>query len=130
MAAAAKALDAAGRDKRANLRDLLAAVEERAAIAFRSIETLRPPEPLVVNDTSRSFDPRAAGAVLERLAIALDEYDLSSANGALADLSASGLPAWAADDLGRLRHCVDGYEYSEARGIASRLLARVHAGEA
>ncbi len=77
-----------------------------------------------------SFDPRAAGAALERLTMALDDYDLSAAGGALTDLSASGLPAWAAGDLERLRHCVDGYEYSEARGIASRLLARVHAGEA
>jgi hypothetical protein len=55
----------------------------------------------------------------------LDNYDASSASGALAELGTSALPAWAAEDLGRLRGYVDGYEYSEARGIASRLLARV-----
>ena len=37
---------------------------------------------------------------------------------------------WASDDLERLRRSVDGYDYGEARGIASRLLARVHGGEA
>ena len=39
-------------------------------------------------------------------------------------------PTGRADDLGRLRLCIDGYEYGEARGIASRLLARVHGGNA
>ena len=78
----------------------------------------------------RPFDPAGAGAALDRLTIALDNYDVTSASGAVADLGRSGLAAWAADDLGRLSRCVDGYEYGEAREIAARLLARVHGGEA
>ena len=64
-------------------------------------------------------------ATIERLTAALDDFDLSSASGALADLGAS-LPPWAADDLDRLHQSVDGYNYAEARAIASRLLVRVH----
>ncbi len=109
---------------------LLAVVEERAAVVFRSIETLRPSANREADTADRPFDRAVAGAALDRLTVALDNYDVSSASGALADLGTSGLPAWAADDLGRLRRCVDGYEYGEARGIASRLLARVHGGEA
>jgi hypothetical protein len=60
----------------------------------------------------------------------LDNYDVTSASGAVADLGKSGLAAWAADDLERLNRHVDEYEYGEAREIAARLLARVHAGEA
>jgi hypothetical protein len=71
-----------------------------------------------------------AGAALERLTVALDDYDLSSASGAMADLSTAGLPPWASEDLGRLRHSVEGYEYDEARTIASGLLARVRNGDA
>ena len=48
---------------------------------------------------------------------------------ALADLDTSGLPAGASDDLERLRHSIDGYDYGEARGIASRILACVVGGE-
>jgi signal transduction histidine kinase/CheY-like chemotaxis protein/HPt (histidine-containing phosphotransfer) domain-containing protein len=128
LAAAAKAVEEASRKGRTDLHDLLAVVEDRAAIVFGSIASLREPEPAAAGDSGRPFDSQFAGAALERLTVALDDFDLSSASDALADLGTSGLPAWAADDLGRLRHCVDGYEYPEARGIASRLLARVHEG--
>jgi two-component system, sensor histidine kinase and response regulator len=130
LRAAAKALEQAGREGRTDLTELLAVVEERAAVVFTSIETLRPSADREADTADRPFDRAVAGAALDRLTHALDDYDVSSASGALADLGTSGLPAWAADDLGRLRHCVDGYEYGEARGIASRLLARVHGGEA
>ncbi len=130
LRAAAKALEQAGRDGRADLTDLLAVVEERAAIVFRSIETLRPSAQRETDTAARPFDRAMAGAALDRLTIALEHYDVSSASGALAELATSGLPAWAADDLGRLRRSVDGYEYDEAQGIASRLLARVSGGEA
>ena len=130
LRSAAKALEQAGRDGRTDLTGLLAVVEERAAVVFRSIETLRPSANREADVADRAVDRAVAGAALDRLAIALDNYDVSSMIAALADLDTSGLPAGAADDLGRLRRCVDGYEYGEARGIASRLLARVHAGEA
>ena len=79
--------------------------------------------------TARSIRA-VAGAALERLAVALDDHDLSSANCALADFGSSALPAWAADELGRLRRSVDGYEFDEARGIASRLQSRMNGGNA
>ncbi len=130
LRSAAKALEQSAREGRIDLSGLLAAVEERAAVVLRSIETLRPAGHHGVATAGGEFDPAGAGAALERLAAALEDYDLSSASGALADLGTSGLPDWAADDLGRLRLCIDGYEYGEARGIASRLLARVHGGNA
>ena len=126
LRAAAKALEQAGRDGRTDLTGLLETVEAQAAIAFRSIETLRPAPRAESTAADRPFDRATAGAALDRLASALDNYDASSANSALAALGTSGLPAWAADDLGRLRGYVDSYEYGEARGIAVRLLARVH----
>jgi two-component system, sensor histidine kinase and response regulator len=129
LRSAAKALEQAGRDGRTDLTDLLAVVEERAAVVFSSIETLRPSAQREADSAGRPFDSAVAGAALDRLTTALDNYDVSSASGALADLGTSGLPAWATDDLGRLRGCVDAYEYGEAQGIAKRLSARVRAGE-
>jgi two-component system, sensor histidine kinase and response regulator len=126
LRAAAKALEHAGREGRTDLAGLLIDVEDRAAVVSRSIEALRPPERVTATEP-RPFNRDSADAALERLTLALDGYDLSSANGALADLGTSGLPAWAVDDLIHLRHSVDGYEYEEARGIAARLLARVRA---
>ena len=112
--------------------DLLAIVEERAAVVFASIETLRPSPNRDTGTAGRPFDRAVASAALDRLTTALDNFDVTSASGALADLGTSGLGAWAADDLGLLRRCVGGYEYGEARGIATRLLAHVmnaHDGE-
>ena len=127
LRAAAKTLEQAGRAGRSDLADLLAVVEERATVVFRSIETLRPPADRDADVAAVSpFDPAAAGAALDRLAVALDNYDVSGASGALAELGKSSLPPWAADDLRRLRGCVDGYEYEKAREIAARLLTRVH----
>jgi len=120
--AAAKALEQAGREGRTDLTDLLAAVERESTIVLRSIETLRP----AADTARRPYDPTVAGSALDRLTTAMDNYDVSSASSALSELALSGLPAWADDDFGRLRRCVDGYEYEEARGIASRLLSRLH----
>jgi two-component system sensor histidine kinase/response regulator len=126
LRAAAKELEQAGTDGRADLSALLAAVDERAAVVLASIATLEPARRKPDPAPAREFDRAGTGAALERLAVALNDYDLSSASAALADLGASGIPDWAAGDLARLRHCVDGYDYDEARGIASRLLVRVH----
>jgi CheY-like chemotaxis protein/HPt (histidine-containing phosphotransfer) domain-containing protein len=126
LRAATKALEQAARDGRPDLGPLLADVEDRAAIVFRSIRSRQPQAAPTVEASDRSFDPAEAGAALERLTAALNDYDLSAANGALADLERSGVPAWAADDLGRLRGCVEDYQYDEAKSITSRLLARVN----
>jgi two-component system sensor histidine kinase/response regulator len=129
LRAAAKALEQAGRNGRTDLNGLLEVVEERAAEAFRSIETLRGGSAPLSSTADPPFNRATAGAALGRLTAALDNYDASAATGALAELGTSGLPAWAADELGRLRQHVDGYEYGEARDIASRLLERVHQNE-
>jgi len=112
------------------LTDLLTAVEERAATVLASIEALRPAANRASGTVDRPVDRAAAGAALDRLTVALDNYDVSSARAALADLDTAGLPAGASDDLERLRCSVDGYDYGEARGIASVILARVLGGEA
>jgi HPt (histidine-containing phosphotransfer) domain-containing protein len=129
LRAAAKALEDAGRQGSSDLAQLFAVVEDRAATVFRSIDTLRPAAERAPS-ASAAFDRTLAGAALARLTAALDDFDLSAANGALADLRNAGLPAWAADDLGELRGYVDAYEYREARDTASRLLARVQAVDA
>jgi len=122
---AAKALEQAGREGRTDLNDLLAAVEECAAVVLASIATLRPSDQREAVNAARPFDRAAAGAALDRLTTALDDYDATSAGEALTDLGMSGLPAWAADDIDHLRRSVDGYDYGEARETATRLLARV-----
>jgi two-component system, sensor histidine kinase and response regulator len=130
LRAGSKALEQAAREGRTDLSALLGVVEDRAAVVSRSITALRQADSRVADAPDRPFDRAGAGAALERLAAALDDHDLSSANGALADLGTSGLPTWAADDLGRLRRSVDGYEFDEARGIASRLQTRMNGGNA
>jgi len=130
LRSAAKALEQAGRAGRTDLTDLLTAVEERAATVLASIEALRPAANRASGTVDRPVDRAAAGAALDRLTVALDNYDVSSARAALADLDTAGLPAGASDDLERLRCSVDGYDYGEARGIASVILARVLGGEA
>jgi signal transduction histidine kinase/CheY-like chemotaxis protein/HPt (histidine-containing phosphotransfer) domain-containing protein len=130
LRAAAKALEQAGREGRRDLAVLLAVVEHRAVVVSKSISTLRSRPDHSAESPGRPFDRAVAGAALERLTVALDDYDLSSASGAMADLSTAGLPPWASEDLGRLRHSVEGYEYDEARTIASGLLARVRNGDA
>jgi hypothetical protein len=68
--------------------------------------------------------------VLQRLAAALDNYDMSAATAAVAALGTSGFPAWGIEDVDRLRLCVDEYEFGEARSIAVRLLAGVTGADA
>jgi len=124
LRASAKALEQAGREGRTDLSALLREVDDRAAVVFTSIETLREPTPAAAAPPT-PLDPVLAGEALQRLTSALDGFDLSAAGEALADLDAAGLSTWAADEYGRLRNSVDAYDYDEARGIAARLLARV-----
>jgi len=130
LLAAARALERAGRERRADLSALFADVEDRAATVLRTIERLRPGQEHEARSRGtaiREFDRAGAEGALDRLGAALDVYDFSSASAAVADLATAGLPAWAADDLHRLEHCVDAYEYADACGIASRLLTRLRA---
>ena len=92
-----------------------------------SIETLRPPaaaRPTSPDAALRSRRWPAPRSSASRSA--LDDYDLSSASGALADLGhvrPAGLGGRRIS--ARLRRCVDGYEYDEARGDCLASLARV-----
>jgi two-component system, sensor histidine kinase and response regulator len=124
---AARALEDAGRNGHTDLAELFADLEDRAAIVFRSIETLRPAADSADEGTAGPFDPEAIGAGLERLAAALDNYDMSAATAAVTSLGTSGFPAWGVVDLDRLRRCVGGYEFAEARNIATDLLTRISA---
>jgi two-component system sensor histidine kinase/response regulator len=123
---AAKALEQAARDGRTDLQGLLADVEERAAIAFRSIDALRgevrataPPE------AARPFDVATARAALERLRVALGDFEIAAVTAALAEVSRLVMPEITATDLVRLRDRVDGIEYDEATVIATRLLEQL-----
>jgi two-component system sensor histidine kinase/response regulator len=125
LRAAAKALELASRDNRSDLQPLMAAVDEHASVVFAAIASLRPATDTSPASATHVFDRAAASDALRRLTTALRDYDLSMASGALEDLGGAGLPPWAADDLGRLRHSVEGYDYGAAQDIASRLLTRV-----
>ena len=124
---AARALEDAGRNGHPDLSSLLADLEGRAAIVFRSIEALRPPAGGVGERIAGPFDPEAIGTALERLAAALDQYDVSAASAVVTALGTSAFPAWAGADFDRLRRSVEAYEFAEARAIAVDLLARVTA---
>ena len=71
--------------------------------------------------------PPAARAGLEKLQAALGDFDVSAASSALADLERIAMPG-AAGDLAQLRSHVDGYEYEEARALATRLLGQIGNG--
>jgi two-component system, sensor histidine kinase and response regulator len=121
--AAAKALERAGREGSKDLAQLLADLEARAAVVFRSIDTLRGASVPVATERGQVLVPLAARAALERLEVALGDFDVSSASSALADLEVA-MPG-AVSDLARLRYHLDLYEYEEARVLATRLLGQI-----
>ena len=59
--------------------------------------------------------------VLEQLAAALGNFDLSASSDALTELASLGAPADVVTVLARVRDLVDGYEYDEAAVIVARL---------
>ena len=125
LRAAARALEHAGRDGRSDLAQLFVDVETQATVVFRSIETLRDRRAPTVVEQGQSLVPPTARVPLERLQAALGDYDLSAASTALADLDLVAMSGAAAGELARLRQHVDGYEYEEARALATRLLAQI-----
>jgi PAS domain S-box-containing protein len=125
LRAAAKALEGAGRDGRTDLAALFKDVETRAAVVFRSIDTLRESGAAAGAEPGQVLVPPAARAPLERLQSALGDYDSSAASTALAELGLVTMPGAAAGELARLRRHVDGYEYEEARTLATRLLGQI-----
>jgi signal transduction histidine kinase/DNA-binding response OmpR family regulator/ligand-binding sensor domain-containing protein len=122
---AAKAMEHAGREGRTDLAELLANLEERARVAFRSIDTLRGDAEPAPTGARLPFDLSKARQVLEGLRVALAEFDLSSTSDALVELAKVHMPAEAAADLSLLRDRIDAYEYAEAQTVATRLLERL-----
>jgi PAS domain S-box-containing protein len=122
LRAAAKTLERAGRDGNTDFAPLLADLEEQATVVFRSIDTLREVKDTAPAETAPLLVPAEARAALERLQVALGDFDLSAASSALVDLNGIAMPS---DDLARLRNHVDSYEYDEARLLTSRLLEQI-----
>jgi PAS domain S-box-containing protein len=120
----ARALERAGREGSTDLSRFLADVEACAAVVSRSVDTLR--RTSVPDATTREpvLVPPSARPVLERLQTALGDFDVSSASIALADLEGIAMPG-AVSDVIRLRIHLDGYEYDEARVLATRLLGQI-----
>jgi two-component system sensor histidine kinase/response regulator len=122
--AAAKDLERAGRENSGNLAQLLTQLEAQAALVLRSINTLRGARGPVPSESAQGFVPADARTVLERLQVALSDYDLSTASALLSDLDRLAMPG-KAGDLVRLRNHVDSYEYGDARVLATRLLEQI-----
>jgi two-component system sensor histidine kinase/response regulator len=123
---AAKALEHAGRAGRTDLAALLADVEQCAAVARRSIDTLRDDTAArQMLTTNGPVDLASVRATLESLQLALDDCELSAANDALADLAILALPAGAAADLTQLRDRMDNYDYDEAQVIVARIVTQI-----
>jgi len=119
---AAKALETAARDGRSGWADLFGTVEERAAIVFRSLGTLRSAQAVEVAP-SQVFpvDPAQLREALVRLQAALAASDPTATEQALAGLG-GGVPGALAADVGRMRRLADDYQFDEAGAIVSRLL--------
>ena len=120
LRAAAKAIERAGHEGGDGLGRLLADLESRAAIVFRSIDQLRgvpPAAEAVAGQLTLSGEARAA---LERLQAALGDFDVTAASIGLAELDRVGMGD--GGDLVRLHNHMDGYEYEEAQVLVSRLL--------
>jgi len=119
--AAAKALERAGREGRADaLASLFAELQARAAVLWRSIDTLRDPRPPDAPRPEPPAVPAAARDALQRLHAALGSFDASAAASALADLDRVAAPGMSG--LADLHDHIGSYEYDEARVLVSRLL--------
>ncbi len=122
---AAIAVEHAARAGTTDLATLLAEVEQCAAVALRSIDTLRDAAEAAQPVTTGPLDTVGIRAALQRLQVALDDFELSAATDALADLTALGVPVGAEADLAQLRARVDRYEYDEAQTILARIVAQL-----
>jgi len=125
---AAKALEASAREGSGPLGDALHAVEERAAVVFRSIATLRQeaaPAAAPVPAAAAVVDPAALHRAVVSLQDAVAASDPEATATSLAALAALQLP----DDIGasirRVRVLSDGYEFDEAGSVISLLVDRL-----
>jgi signal transduction histidine kinase/CheY-like chemotaxis protein len=124
LRAAAKALERAAREGTEDLQQLWRAVDERAAIVFRSIDSLResPAASQAATVVATSISPLKLNDTLKRLAAALVDMDLSAVNDVLTELTGVVMPDPYADQLARVRELVDAYEFEPAAAIVAGLL--------
>jgi two-component system sensor histidine kinase/response regulator len=119
---AAKALETAARDGRGGWADLFATVEERAAIVFRSIGTLRSMQAAEATPSQAVIvDPGRLRDALGCLQAALGASDPAATEQVLAGLGA-GIPSALVEDVKRIRALADEYQFDEAGVIVTRLL--------
>jgi CheY-like chemotaxis protein/HPt (histidine-containing phosphotransfer) domain-containing protein len=121
LRAAAKAIEHAGNEGGGGLAPLLAELESRVVVVFRSIDRLRGVPQTAATGPGPPTLSSDARAVLERLQAALGDFDVTAASSGLAELDHVWTPD-NAGDLVRLHSHVDGYEYEEAQVLVSRLL--------
>jgi two-component system sensor histidine kinase/response regulator len=120
---AAKALENAARGGETQLSSLLRVVEERAAVVFSSIESLRAAtSKKAASPTPRPGDPAELRSALERLHSSLEDSDPTGSDQALAELGAAGVPEETGKDLERVRALAGDYRYDEAASIVAGLL--------
>jgi two-component system, sensor histidine kinase and response regulator len=122
---ATKALEHAARAGRTDLAPLLAEVEQCTIVALRSIDTLRDVTAVVPAVRTVALDTKGVRTALERLQVALGDFELSAMTDALAELTALGVPVAAEADLIRLRDRVQGYDYDEAQNILARIVTEL-----
>jgi hypothetical protein len=82
------------------------------------------PATAVLTPSDQLSVPIEARPVLQRLQMALGDFDLSAASTALADLDRVAM-ADNINEFRQLRHHVDSYEYDEARTLVTRLLEQI-----
>jgi HPt (histidine-containing phosphotransfer) domain-containing protein len=119
---AAKALEQAARDGQIDLGQLLDAVNQHAAVVFRSIESLRASGAAPAVAAAQPQDPVRLNAALKRLATALTDFDLSASNDALTELDAVGSAGTLASELAKVRDLVELYEFDSASTVVADLL--------
>jgi len=119
---AAKALELAAREGRADLAALLNPVLEKAHRVIGSIERLRPvaaqteaPE----GPADEACDRPAIAAALQRLAAAVNSADVTGCFEAATALAEIQLPKAMARMLADIQERIDGYEYDEAGQIVA-----------
>ncbi len=122
---AAKALETAARSGGGDLSALAGRVEELAAIAFRSIATLRPrTEPTAAATPAAPVDPAALRRALVALRDALAAGDPDATATSLGALAGMQLAESVRSSLDRARSLADDYQFDDAlREVQSQLTA-------
>jgi PAS domain S-box-containing protein len=137
---AARALELSARENALDLAKLFPEVDERAAIVFRSIESLRPTSVTSASvraedgvsssvEALSSTEAGQARSLLERLRSALANGDLSGSAEILRKLLRLSLPGGYGGQIARLQELIDGYEYDEAAEVVNGILVGLPGGD-